>query len=1103
MQWRSGRILVALLGWCCTVLAQGPGASISGTVTDPQGAVIAGVEVTATSLETGVKTTARTNEAGFYSIASLPIGSYEVRAELGGFRRRVESGLVLTTGRNLELNLKLELGAVAESVTVAATTSLLETRTSEASQLIESQYVEDLPLGDRRAMNLIEMTGAAVFIPYEEGDKPTFSLAGGRTQSQMYWIDGGSGQNMRLGIGQIDTDPPISVVQEVKVLANAFSAEYGASAGGVVIATTKSGTNKLRGSLSEYFRHQKLDAPHFFSPIVAGQKSKPSLRYNVYGGTIGGPIRRDRTFFFFSYEGSRRRDGSVRTLTVPTARERAGDFTQTYTLRGVLVPIYDPDTGRMGATRIVRDPFPGNVIPASRFDPVAVKLMDFYPLPNRPADDPAQSNNFRANEVAAVTRENFLLKLDHNQGARDKFSARYLYNSDDKTHKSVYPNKAADPTNDTAKRQQFWYVSWTRVLAANALNEFRFTYGNRIYHAHSKGLDGNWPTKLGMKGVPDDAFPRFAPANVAALGSSGQDRRQFPIQQYHLVNNLSWVRGRHSLKFGGEVRPSLNYEVNRSTVSGNFTFGAALTGQPGVSNTGNGIATMLLGSPTNFVSRQTPVLDRRSWYLGGFIQDDWNLQPGLTLNLGLRWETDTPMRDVNRRMNSFDARAINPVSGTPGVVRFVGLDGWPLQPFPSDWNNFGPRFGFAWRPLGMKKTVVRGGYGIFFAHPYDRGAPTVASLGYEISLSLQTQDDGTAVPYKLSQEIPIVRDKAPVLDATFGAVPLDRPTTTNVEYFDPGKRTGYSQQFNLQIQRELPGALVTEIGYLGNLSRKLPGADLNTNQIPPALLGPGAGRLQRPFPQFSNVTIASPSLGISSYHAGVLKVEKRFARGVNLLSTYTWSKFIENTTAGAGTLGDRGAVYSNFYNRRADYGPAENDIRHRFTLASSYQLPFGRGRRFLRTHPARVLLGGWSLSTVTAIQSAAPFTVHTTSNTTQAYSAGALRADVLYDPNLPRGVRTLTRWFDTEAFAQPPTYQFGNQGVNILRGDNIVKVNCSIIRSFNVAERKQLRFRGEFFNLLNHPDFGLPARTFEGRGFGTVTTAYPARRVQVGLTLSY
>jgi len=250
------------------------------------------------------------------------------------------------------------------------------------------------------------------------------------------------------------------------------------------------------------------------------------------------------------------------------------------------------------------------------------------------------------------------------------------------------------------------------------------------------------------------------------------------------------------------------------------------------------------------------------------------------------------------------------------------------------------------------------------------------------------------------------------------------------------------------------------------------------------------------------VSIASPSLGVSNYNAGVVKVEKRFSRGVNLLSTYTWSKFLENTTGGGNTLGDRGAVYSNYYNRRADWGPAENDIRHRFTFSSSFHLPIGKGKRFLSNHPLRVVLGNWSVSTVTSIQSAAPFTVHTTSNNTQAFSAGAQRADVLRDPNLPRGERTLNRWFDTEAFAQPPQYNFGNQGVNLLRGDNIVKINASIIRSFNLGERRQLRFRGEMFNALNHPDFGLAGRTFEGRGFGTVTSAYPARRIQLGLTLT-
>lgn len=1085
--------------------AQSPLAAISGVVKDPQGAMIPGVEITASDLATGVNTVTRTNEAGFYSLRPLAIGSYLITANAEGFRRHVREGIVLTTGQQLELNFTLELGALAETVTVSASASLLETRTSEAGQLVESKSIEDMPLGDRRAMNLIEITGAAVFVDYDDGSKPNFSLAGGRTQSQGFMIDGGTAQNMRIGIGQIDTDPPVESLQEVKVLANGFSAEYGGSAGGVVIANTKSGTNRIRGSLFEYLRNQVLDAPNFFAPIVDGRKENPALRYNVFGGTVGGPIQRDKTFYFFSYEGSRRRNGSIRTFTVPSELQKAGDFTQTYNGRGIRVNMYDPATTRTSEEGgVVRDPFPGNVIPQARFDPVARKLLAFYPTANRAPDDLAGANNFRANDVTALTRDNYILKIDHSFSGYDKITARYLYNSDNTSGVSVYPNRAADTAADTLRHQQYWYGTWTHIFTPAFLNELRYTYGRRINHQFSRGFGGQWPSALGLTGVPDDSFPRISAAGFVALGASTQERKQFPIQQHQIVSNASWVRGKHTFKFGGEIRPSLNYEIFRPSISGDFTFSRGFTGQPGNANTGSGLATLLVGTPTNFQQRETPVLDRSSYYLAAFVQNDWTVRDGLTLNIGLRWEVDTPIADGNNRFNGFDMLATNPVSGTPGVVKFAGVDGFRTRIFDPDWNNLGPRFGFAWRPFRAQKTVLRGGFGVFFAHPFDRAVANVATLGFERSSALVLLDNNLGIPYTMGGGLPIPPLSEPVLNDSFGSVRVGQAPTQAVTFFETDRRTGYSQQFNMQLQQELPGGVLAEIGYLGNLSRKLSSDNISINQIPPWIVGPGqTGRAFRPYPQFTNVSILAPSFGVSSYHAGLLKAQKRFSRGFNMLATYTWSKFLDNSGGGGATLGDEGAAYSNFYNRRMDWGPSENDIRHRVTFGSVYQLPFGRRRAFLRQHPLRHVVGNWSLGTVMSIQSGAPITVQTQTNSTQANSAGAQRADVLRDPNLPPRERTIARWFDTGAFAQPPQYQFGNQGIGLVRADGRINLNASLIRSFTVGEQKQLQFRGEFFNWPNHPNFGNPGHQFEGAGFGIVNSARPARQVQVGLRLTY
>ncbi len=1097
------RIALAALILAGAVYPQSPQATINGSVTDAQGALIVGAEVTAINVETGVKTAARTNEAGVYSLRFLPIGNYTIEASQAGFKSYERKGITLTTGQVLGFDIQLEVGAVTETISVSASASLLETRTSDVSQLVESRTIQDMPLGDRRSMNMINITGGAVFVNYDSGQKPNFSLAGGRTQSQMFWIDGGTGQNMRLGVGQIDTDPPVETLQEVKVMANGYSAEYGGSAGGVIIATTKSGTNQLRGSLFEYLRNNRLDAPNFFAPITDNRKVKAPLRYNVFGGTVGGPVRRDKTFFFFSYEGSRRREGAISTLTVPTDMQKAGDFSQTFNAQGALIPIYDPATNRVEAGRTVRDAFPGNRIPSNRLDPVALNLTKFYPVANRAPDNRSGANNFRANYVNILTRNNFLVKVDHNLGSKDKFSGRYLYNSDDTDNTSVFPEPAADTASATVRHQQFWYGSWTRVITTSIINEFRVTYGNRVNHAYTHGVGGNWPSKIGIKGVPDNAFPQIVATGFTNLSSASQERRQFPIEQYQFVENLSWVRGRHGMKFGAEVRPSRNYESNLPTASGAFTFGTTASGLPGVAASGNGMASLLLGFPTGFTTRQTPVLDRKNWYLAVFAQDDWNVHKDLTLNFGVRWETDTPIVDKGNRMNGFDPAAINPVSNTPGVVKFAGVNGWRTSPYDTNWLNFGPRFGFAWRVMGSAKTVVRGGFGIFFAHPFDSGQPASAALGYEISAELNSPDNGITAPFYLRNGVPGVNATAPVLNDSFGAVPVGRNATTAVTYFEPKRHTGYSEQFNLGVQRELAGNSVIEVSYLGNLSRHLPNANLPINQIRPEILGPAAStQTYRPFPQFSNVTLLAPTLGVSAYHGGVLRFEKRFSGGLNILSTYTFAKFIDNTNEPA-AVGASGGPYSNLYDRRADRGPSDNDIRHRFTWSSVYEMPFGKGRRFLTQHPLRYVAGDWAVGSVVSLQSGPPFTVTTQTNTTNAFSAGALRADVLRDPNLPVDQREIGKWFDTDAFRQPAQYRFGNQGVNLLRGDGTASFDFSILRNFSFGESKRLQFRAEMFNAFNHTDLNVPGRVFGAAGFGIVSGSAPARRIQLGLRLTF
>lgn len=1099
-----------LLALCAPIaFAQSNTATIRGMVTDALGAVVAGAKVIATDAGTGVSTAVQTNDTGIYSLPNLPIGLYSLTVRREGFRTYVRDGIRLTTGEVLGLDIPLEVGAVSESVTVTGTAPLIQSRTSDVSQLMESRSVEDLPLGDRQALNIVKMTGAAVYVSNGTSatSTPNISLAGGRTQSQMFWIDGGAAQNMRLGVGGIDQSPPVEAVDEIRILSNNYAAEYGGTSSGVVMMTTRSGTNQFHGTAYEYLRNNVFDAPGFFAPVRNGEKTAPSLRHNLFGGTLGGPLRRDKTFFFAAVQGSLRRQGTVSTLNVPTALQSAGDFSQTVNAKGQVIPIYDPSTttGSGGTAR--RSVFSGNLIPASQLDPVGLKIASFYPQPNRAPDSLTGANNFRANYIVGTTSYNITSKVDHNFNDSNKVTGRFLLNHDVNDNTSVFPDVGADPTTYALDWQEFWYGSWTRILGSSRVNEFRFTFEERVNHVMTQGIGGNYPQKLGLKGVSDNAFPQILPAGFSNLGSGAQERRQYPIRQWQWVDNFSWTRGRHALKFGAEVRRSRNYEINLSTASGVFNFSTQPTGLPGNSATGNGLATLLLGFPTLFSATQTEVIDRAAWYLAGFVQDDYTVNESLTLNIGLRWETDTAMKDANNRMNGFDPNQINPVSGTPGVAKFMGVNGFRTTPFDADWNNFGPRFGFAWKPFRSSLTVVRGGYGIFYSHPFDAGQPASAALGFSRSASLSTPDNGLTAPFYLRNGVPAgVSLTAPVLDDSFGAVPVGKTTTTAVTYFDPRRRTGYVQQFNLSLQRQLRGDMAVEMSAIGSMSRKLPSANLPINQIPPQVLGPSAStQAYRPFPQFTNVQILGPTLGVSSYFGGLLRLEKRFSRGFNLLGTYTWSKFMENATYGAiGTVGTT-AGYSNYYNRRADWGPSGNDIRHRITFAGVFELPFGPGRRWLAANPLRHLAGGWSIGNVTNLQTGPPITVNCQTNTTNAFSA-SLRANVLRDPNLASGQRTVQQWFDTGAFAQPAMYTFGNQGPGLVRAPGLVSFDFSLLRNFHITERLGLQFRGDFLNAFNHTNLGVPGAAFGGGGFGVIgseAASNPARRIQLGARLRF
>ena len=1076
------------------VHAQMSTGTITGIVTDPTGAVIPGVAVEMVNSDTGVKLTATTNEAGEYTVPLLQPGRYRLVAQSVGFRTRAQDGLVIESGRVTRLDLKLELGEVAETVEVVGAAPLLESETATLGQFIENKTVTDMPLNGRRVGELLALMGNAVFVT---GNviRPRVAIAGGRADRQQWMLDGVNASNVALEIPQALFNPPVEATQEVRILQNNYSAEYGNSSSGVVTITTKSGTNEYHGDLYWFFRNDKLDAKNYFAA------SKPPLRWNVFGPAVGGPIVKNKTFFFVNNEWQKQRIGNVRRLTVPTALQRAGDFSQTTDAKGALIPVYDwttqrPDPGNPSKT--IRDPYPGNVIPANKIDPVGKAGAGFYPLPNSEPTNLAGANNFNSNNTNALNLSTMTVKVDHIFDPKNRFSYRFVLHDFPTNNTPVFDAAGADPFGNVSDRRAYSHVfNYIRSFTATVINDFRLNWQPRRFRSFPLEADAGWPRQLGLQGVKGTAFPRVNASGFTAMGATNQGRIQVPIHDTDIINSVTVFRGNHSFKFGGEARFGRNAEEFRQQESGVFSFATQPTGLPGKTTTGNAIASLLVGFPNSASTFIADFLDRRSQYYALFAQDDWKVRSNFTLNLGVRWETHTPRKDANDRQNGFDIHAINPVSGTPGVVTFAGRDGQGRTVYDGDWNNIGPRVGFAWRPVDGGRWVVRSGYGVFFGVPVP-GSNNM-SAGFSEQGSFSTPDSGVTPPFLLRDGVP--PPTRAELGPGFGAVPVGQKVVFSPEFIDRDRQLEYTQMWNFNLQRDMSWNSVLELSYVGNVGHKL-ASGASINQVPVELMGPGNAQVRRPFPQFNNVTSVARMWGNSSYHSFNAKFEKRFADGLNFLANYTFSKFIDDVPA-AQEAGAVNVGLQNLYDRAADKALSGNDVRHRLVWSSVYELPFGTGRKYLADNVAGKVIGGWNLGLIVTLQAGNPMALRMQTNTTNAFTPGPQRPNLLRDPTLPESERTLARWFDTEAMEAPAPYTFGNAGRSVMTGPGLTNFDLSLLKNHRWDERYNVQFRFEAFNVINHPNFNEPGLSVGGAGFGVIGSARDARILQLGLKFQF
>ncbi|MFN7937511.1 MAG: TonB-dependent receptor [Bryobacteraceae bacterium] len=1084
------RLLLLSLLSPAALLAQLSSGTLTGIVSDPSQARLANVAIKLTNEQTGVVAHVVTASTGEYTFPLLPSGSYKIEAESSGFQRSMRSGIVMELGRTVRMDITLQLGQVTETVEVSSASPLIESESATVGQFIENKTIADMPLNGRRVGDLLGLMGNGAYI---RGDviRPRVVIGGGRADQQQWLLDGVNSSNIALEVPQALFNPPVEAVQEIRIQQSAYTAEFGNSSSGVVAMTTRSGTNQFHGLLYENLRNDKLDARNFFAD------RKPPLRWNVFGGALGGPVIKNRTFFFSHVEFQRQRVGEVRNLTVPTDLQRRGDFSQTTSTAGALTRIYDPAT--YDAVTRVRTPFPNNVIPTSRFDPVGAKIVPLFPAANRPATNLAGANNFNRNAVSALNITTWTSKGDHIFNDKDRVSVRYVLHDFPTFITPAYDEPAADPNaSNTVRRAHSLLINETHSFSPTVLNDFRFNWQPRSFHPTTLSIDQGWPTKLGLKGVSDRAFPRVNTTGYAALGSTAQERVQVPIHDTHVVNTLSIYRGQHSLKTGGEVRLARNVDDLNSFMSGQFGFAIQPTSNPAnAANTGNALASLLLGFPNSGDVLDSDLLDRRAKYFALFVQDDWKVTQNLTLNLGLRWEAHTPKFDANNRMNGFDALAMNPVSNTPGIVTFAGKNGLGSKLYNGDWNNFMPRIGIAWKPFGRTGTVIRAGSGVFYQVPLPGSNNN--SAGFAAQAAYTTPDNGITAPFYLRDGFP-GGVTSPDLGPAFGAVRVGQAAALNFDYVEVNRRIGYTMQWNFSVQQSMGWNSIIEVDYLGTVGHKLSGPNVNINQVRPELMGAGNAQSRRPFPQFGNVTTTAPMWGNSSYHGVNLKYEKRFSDGLNLLANYTFSKFIDDVAAAQ----EIGAVsgMQNYYSRQSEKALSGNDIRNRFSFSSVYELPWGVKRKFLSNGPAAVILGGWNIGAIMTLQQGSPFGLTTQVNNLNAFSGGQ-RVNVLRDPKLPKSQQTVQRYFDTEAVVAPPQFTFGNASRSLLTGPGLANLDLSLLKNFKFAETWNLQFRLEAFNSLNRANFEEPGGALGSPNFGVINASQSARSMQLGLKLTF
>ena len=1087
-----------LLLTCPAAFAQSREGVVYGFVKDSTGAVVPRASLTLTEASTGVARSAASGESGSYTFNALATGKYTITAKAPGFALSTINNLVLELEERREVNFTLTTESQAAVTTVSASALELERDSSTLGQTIHEQQVAQLPLNGRNFVQLATLapgvtTGNGAFFSNrgasEVAIRGTVSLSaqGMRENSNDWLLDGID--NNELSSGAISIQPSIDSIQEFKVLTYNYSAQYGSRGGTTIIVNTKSGTNDLHGSAFEFFRNDHLDARNFFDGATKGKYNQ-----NQTGGGVGGPIKKNKTFFWGDYQRTWIRQGLTILSTVPSINTRNGIFTDSFPGSPAKL-IYDPATTQKVNGVNVRTAFPNNIIPPSRLDPVAVKLLNVFPAPTF---TDRLGGNYLSNPERTFDQNYFNTRFDHNFSEKDLLFGRFSFDNSNQFSPSGLPTYGGGTSGNQSTvtygtKARNLAISETHIFSAKKINELTLGYNRDFNTIVSYGEGKNASDLFGIPGSNVNGYISSGLANIRLTGGYNRigDRLYSPYQGgtnvFHVVDTFSWILGKHNVKIGYVQRFMQLNSIGVTYPAGNFTFDnlftAAFTSAGALNSaTGDPVASLLLGLPTSgsrSVQYAGSVIGRRWKEFREFVEDDFRVLPNLTLNIGLAYVCVTPQSEVANRQANFD-----PATGQfliPGKNADIYAGVHP------DRTDFEPRFGFAWSPVGAK-TVFRGGYGIF----------------HDVSQNGGTQGLYLNPPY--TSELGFTTDNiTPFTTLDKGFVPQPQPVdpttyTGNITTFQRDFKNGLVQQWNINIERELPGAIVLTTAYAGTHATRLQGQTYNLDT---ASIGPGTNpAARRPYPQF-NTFNSILSRGWDVYNSLQVRAEKRYSQGLFFLASYTWARgFSNGLVQNIGNFS--GIKYFPLYAPGySDRGLADTDINQNFSLSTLYELPFGKGKKHLsQLHGAsQALLGGWQANAL--FHARTGFPLFPSVNTDQSgASVGGNRPNRTCDGTLSNP--TVQAWFNTACFSSPAPGTLGNAARSVGTGPGQVNLDASIFKNFAITERVNAQFRTEFFNLTNTAQFGQPNAVIGQATTGQIlSTVNTSRQIQFAIRLSF